>query len=163
MTHTVDMCPIVFAKVAAWICFCSCAVGDFDRRASLYLRLIKTPAPCCTLAMASCLCSLSNRKWPPLCCCCRLKAHRLARRPKPPFWSQRTESRQQRRERRKGGHGAEVRDSMVVVMAKEQWGKMAGREKELKHGDHSFRVPRSYPQQGYERRGRRALLSLHRG
>lgn len=27
---------------------------------------------------------------------------------------------------------------MVVVMAKEQWGKMAGREKELKHGDHSF-------------------------
>lgn len=124
------------------------------------------PAPCCTLAMASCLCSLSNRKWPPLCCCCRLKAHRLARRLKPPFWSQRTESRQQRREGRKGGHGAEVRDSVVVVMAKEQWGKMAGREKELKHGDHSFTrqpSPRSCPQQGYERRGRRAVLPLHRG
>lgn len=136
-----------------------------QRRASPSLRLIKPPAPCCTLAMASCLCSLSNRKWPPLCCCCRLKAHRLARRLKPPFWSQRTESRQQRGERRKGGHGAEVRDSMVVVMAKEQWGKMAGREKELKHGDHPFTrqpSPRSYPQPGYDRRGRRALLSLHR-
>ncbi|KAF7655717.1 hypothetical protein LDENG_00051910 [Lucifuga dentata] len=59
--------------------------------------------------MASCLCSLSNRKWPPLRCCCRLKAQRLARRFKPPFWSHRTESRQQRREKRKGGHGAEVR------------------------------------------------------
>ena len=138
---------------------------DIHGRASFSLRLIITPAPCCTLAMASCLCSLSNRKWPPLCCCCRLKAHRLARRLKPPFWSQRTESRQQRRERRKRGHGAEVRDSMVVVMAKEQWGKMAGREKELKHGDHSFArqpSPRLWPKQGYGRRGRRALLSLHR-
>lgn len=77
--------------------------GGPEKRASLYLRWIKMPAPCCTLAMASCLCSLSNRKWPPLCCCCRLKAHRLTRRPKPPFWSQRTESRQQQRERRKGG------------------------------------------------------------
>lgn len=125
--------------------------GDIDGRASPSLRLIKLPAPCCTLAMASCLCSLSNRKWPPLCCCCRLKAHRLARRLKPPFWSQGTESRQQRRERRKGGHGAEVRDSVVDVMAKEQWGKMAGREKELKHGDHSFTgqpSSRSWPQRG---------------
>lgn len=105
--------------------------------------------------MASCLCSLSNRKWPPLCCCCRLKAHRLARRLTPPFWSHRTASRQQQGERRKGGHGAKVRDSVVVVMAKEQWGKMAGREKELKHGDHSFARqlgPRSYTQQGYEAR-----------
>lgn len=84
------------------------------------LRLINLPAPCCTLAMASCLCTLSKRKWPPLCCCCRLKAHRLIRRLKPPFWSQRTESRQQRIERRIGGHGAEVRVSIVVVMAKEQ-------------------------------------------
>lgn len=79
--------------------------------------------------MASCLCSLSNRKWPPLRCCCRLKAHRLARRLKPPFWSQRTESRQRRRETAKGGHGAEVRDSLVVVMAKEQRGE-DGREGE---------------------------------
>lgn len=137
--------------------------GGPEKRASLYLRWIKMPAPCCTLAMASCLCSLSNRKWPPLCCCCRLKAHRLTRRPKPPFWSQRTESRQQQRERRKGGHRAEVRVSMVVDMAKEQWGKMAGREKELKHGDHSFArqsSPRLCPQRGYDRRGRRALLSL---
>lgn len=42
-----------------------------------------------------------------------------------------------------------MRVSMVVVMAKEQWGKMAGREKELKHGDHSFirqLSPRSCPQ-----------------
>lgn len=138
---------------------------DTDRRAPLYLRLIKMTAPCCTLAMASCLCSLSKRKWPPLCCCCRLKAHRLTRRLKPPFWSQRTESRQQRRERRKGGHGAKVRVSMVVVMAKEQWGKMAGREKELKHGDHSLTrqpSPRSCPEHGYKRRGRRALLALYR-
>lgn len=53
-------------------------------------------------------------------------------------------SRQQQEERRKGGYGAEVRDSVVVVMANEQWGKMAGREKELKHGDHSFtRQPES--------------------
>lgn len=104
-------------------------LGDVDRLASFSLGLIKMPAPCCTFAMASCLCSLSNRKWPPLRCCCRLKAHRLARRLKPPFWSQRTESRQQRRERLKGGHGAEVRDSAVVVMAKEQWGRWPGGRK----------------------------------
>lgn len=163
--RTLDMYPALIVKDSTWLSSRIHVLGDIDGRASLYLRLIKTPAPCCTLAMASCLCSLSNRKWPPLCCCCRLKAHRLARRLKPPFWSQRTESRQQRRERRKRGHGAEVRDSVVVVMAKEQRGKMAGREKELKHGDHSFTrqpSPRSCPQQGYERRGRRALLSLHR-
>ncbi|TKS76013.1 DNA helicase INO80 [Collichthys lucidus] len=127
-------------KYIAWICRYINALGDVDRRASLYLRLIGTPAPCCTLAMASCLCSLSNRKWPPLCCCCRLKAHRLARRLEPPFWSQRTESRQQRREGRKGGHGAEVRDSMVVVMAKEQWGE-DGREGERIKTWGSFRSP----------------------
>lgn len=108
------------------------SLGDTDRHASLSLRLIKMAAPCCNLAMASCLCCLSNRKWPPFCCCCRLKAHRLARCLKPPFWSQRTESRQQRREGLKGGHGAEVRHSTVVVMAKEQWGKMAGEEERIK-------------------------------
>lgn len=75
--------------------------------------------------------------------------------------SENRESAAATRETEKGGHGAEVRDSLVVVMAKEQRGKMAGREKELKHGDHSFTrrpSPRSCPQRGYERRGRRALL-----
>lgn len=113
------------------------------------LYLINFPALCCNLAMASCLFTLCKRKWPPLCCCCRLKAHRLARRPKPPFWSQRTESRQQRIERRIGGHGAEVRVSIAVVMAKEQWGE-DGREGERIKTWGSFahqatRVPRSCP------------------
>lgn len=105
---------------------CWCWLKYTGWLASLYLELIKAPAPCCNLAMASCLCSLSNRKWPPLCCCCRLKAHRLARCLKPPFWSHRTESRQQRREGPEGGQGAEVRDFAVVVMAKEQWGRWPG-------------------------------------
>ncbi|KAK6297788.1 hypothetical protein J4Q44_G00323710 [Coregonus suidteri] len=63
------------------------------------------PVPCSILAMAPCPCSLSYRKWPPLCCC-RPKAHRLTRCLDPPSWSQRTESRQQLRESAKGGHGA---------------------------------------------------------
>ena len=140
-------------------------LDGIKRPLSLYLGLIALTAHCCILAMASCLSSLSNRKWPPLCCCCRLKARRLTGRPKPPFWSQRTESRQQRRERRKGRHGVEVRVSMGVVIAKEQWGKMAGREKEFKHGDHSFTrqsSPRQCPEQELMRRGRRALLPSHR-
>lgn len=134
------------------------------RPLSLYLGLIASPARCCILAMASCLSSLSNRKWPPLCCCCRLKAPRLTGRPKPPFWSQRTESRQQREERRKGGHGAEVR-SLRGGCYREgaMGGKMAGREKELKHGDHSF-AGQSSPRRDLRRRGRRALpLPPHRG
>lgn len=105
--------------------------------------------------MASCLLSLSNRKWPPLRCCCRLKAHRLARCLNPPFWSLWTESRQQRRETRKGGHGAEVRDTEVVVMAKEHRGKMAGRKKDLEHRDLSFSL---CPHQRYERCGWQAWL-----
>ncbi|RVE56183.1 hypothetical protein OJAV_G00233440 [Oryzias javanicus] len=55
--------------------------------------------------MASCLHSLRDRKWPPLRRCCRLKAHRLTRRLEPPFWSERTVSRLQRRQRAEGVTG----------------------------------------------------------
>lgn len=157
------VCNLIFisVKILMWFFCLRISLRDTDRHASLSLRLIKMAAPCCNLAMASCLCCLSNRKWPPFCCCCRLKAHRLAWCLKPPFWSQRTESRQQRREGLKGGHGAEVRDSTMVVMAKEQWGRWPGREKELKDGDHTFgRLPSSCPLLSYERRLRRASVSM---
>lgn len=43
--------------------------------------------------------------------------------------SENRESAAAKREAKRGDTGAEVRDSVLVVMAKEQWGKMAGRER----------------------------------